>query len=255
MSRGTRTSSQSPRIAERGPRTLLPIPGPRVAVRGLRLRVHVSRNAVPGFCFRSRDHESRYADFVSESTYSGTRSPDFASVPGPRVAVRGLRLRVHVSRNAVSGLCSRSRDHETRYASFVSESAYHGTRSPDFASDPGTTSRGTRTSSQSPRIAERGLWAPGAPARPTAPPAPTPVDAGGSLHAACVSLRAASPSRVPVVRRAVGKNRAFIPAQSILETIASGSRTTDPQKVADQFLYSIGADLQWEQRRSPGACQ
>jgi uncharacterized protein YqjF (DUF2071 family) len=183
-SRGTRTWSQSPRIAERGLRTLIPIPGPRVAVRGLRLRVHVSRNAVPGLCFRSLNHESRYADFVSESTYRGTRSPDFdpdpgttrrgtrtssqspriagrgprtlLPIPGPRDAVRGFRLRVRVSWNAVSGLCFRSRDHETRYADFVSESTYRGTRSPDFDSDPGTMRRGTRTSSQSPRIAERG---------------------------------------------------------------------------------------------------
>ena len=144
-SRSTRTSSQSPRIAERGPRTLIPIPGPRVAVRGLRLKVRVSRNAVPGFCFRSRDHESRYAYFVSGSAYRGTRSPDFASDPGPRVAVHGLRLRVPVSRNAVSGLCFRSRDHESRYAYFVSKSAYRGTRPPDFASDPG------------PRVAVHGL--------------------------------------------------------------------------------------------------
>jgi hypothetical protein len=81
-SRGTRTSSQSPRIAERGPRTLLPIPGPRDAVHGLRLRVQVSRYAVSGRCFRSRDHETRYADFVSESTYRGTRSLDFDPDPG-----------------------------------------------------------------------------------------------------------------------------------------------------------------------------
>jgi hypothetical protein len=128
MSRGTRTSSQSPRIAERGPRTLLPF----------------------------RDHESRYADFVSESTYHGTQSPDFDSDPGttsrgtrtssqsPRIAERGPRTLLPF------------RDHETGYAYFVSESAYRGTRSPDFDSDPGTTSRGTRTSSQSSRIAERG---------------------------------------------------------------------------------------------------
>ena len=155
-SRGTRTSSQSPRIPERGPRTLLSIPGPRVAVRGLRLRVRVSRNSVSGLCFRSGPrvavHGLRLRVHVLRN-----RSPDLASDPGttsrgtrtssqsPRIAERGLRILLPI------------RDHESRYTYFVSESTYRGTRSLDFASDPGTTSRGIRTSSQSPRIAERGL--------------------------------------------------------------------------------------------------
>lgn len=37
------------------------------------------------------------------------------------------------------------------------------------------------------------------------------------------------------------KNRSFIPAQSILETIGSGSRVADPQGVAGQYLYTAGA--------------
>ncbi len=73
-------------MAERGLRTSFPIPGPRDAVHGLRLRVRVSRNAVSGLRSWSRDHETRYTDFVSESTYRGTRSLDFASDPGTKPA-------------------------------------------------------------------------------------------------------------------------------------------------------------------------
>jgi hypothetical protein len=38
-----------------------------------------------------------------------------------------------------------------------------------------------------------------------------------------------------------GKDRSFIPAQSILDAISSGSRAPDPQKVANQFLYAAEA--------------
>jgi YD repeat-containing protein len=63
----------------------------------------------------------------------------------------------------------------------------------------------------------------------------------GKVIQADGSLNVSDTVRRQVAGLASGKDRKFIPVQSILDTIGSGTRVVDPQKVKNHFLYAAEA--------------